>query len=134
MAYDKRKPEYNQPEWRRNRKLALQRDNHTCQQCGKPGNQVDHIKRYTQGGTHQLENLRTLCHPCHAHRTAQDSHENRARKQHPKEPHPGLKTANQTQKQPTIQSTTADRHRPVSPTHPVPLQAHPAPRKPHTTR
>lgn len=65
--------------WRGNWYKALQRDEFTCQLCGrhrKPGEQA-HDKRYVldvhhkdgsgegRGGNHSLENLITLCHPCH---------------------------------------------------------------------
>ena len=49
------------------------RDNHVCAMCQMQGNippdylltQVDHIIPVILGGTGDLENLRTLCVPCH---------------------------------------------------------------------
>jgi 5-methylcytosine-specific restriction endonuclease McrA len=62
-------------EWYENRRKALQRDNHRCQNCGdKVGPQVDsetadaHVHHKTpvqRGGTHELDNLETLCAECH---------------------------------------------------------------------
>ena len=41
-----------------------ERDNHTCQLCGKPGNIVDHIIPYAVSGSSYVENLRVLCCDC----------------------------------------------------------------------
>lgn len=53
--------------WAAVRKQALKRDNNTCQNCGNPGNDVDHIqKRSTHPELkYELSNLVTLCRPCH---------------------------------------------------------------------
>lgn len=53
---------------------AYERDNYTCQDCGHvgvPGQkreniQAHHIKPQRAGGAHTLNNLKTLCVPCHA--------------------------------------------------------------------
>ena len=70
------------------------RDNHTCQQCGQPGHEVDHITPISQGGTHNLENLRVLCHQCHKKKTTQETRTGKAKKKKllnlPQQPHPGL--------------------------------------------
>jgi hypothetical protein len=42
------------------RQTILKRDNHTCQLCGKPGDQVDHIA----GDSGDPSNLRALCGAC----------------------------------------------------------------------
>ncbi len=45
------------------------RDNHTCQICGRPGEQVDHIIPWAISHDSSLGNLRILCLPCNlAHR------------------------------------------------------------------
>jgi 5-methylcytosine-specific restriction endonuclease McrA len=49
------------------------RDDGTCQLCGHPGNEIDHIEAKKMGGRKgewnkwidRAENLRLLCHACH---------------------------------------------------------------------
>ena len=41
-----------------------------CKRCGKRGKHVDHIIPISAGGTHDERNLQTLCHSCHAKKTA----------------------------------------------------------------
>ena len=79
---------------------CFQRDNYTCTHCGlrtiKAGQlHADHIRSKSTGGPDDLENLRTLCVPCHKTRT---DAENKARRQAkakrlklPEPKHPGLK-------------------------------------------
>ena len=38
--------------------------NHTCQICGRPGNDVDHIIPWAESHDSTLSNLRVLCHSC----------------------------------------------------------------------
>lgn len=68
---------YDNPEYRHNRPLAMKRDQWRCQLrlagCAGAASQCDHIIQPSQGGTHQLANLRAVCKPCHARRTAQQS-------------------------------------------------------------
>ena len=47
--------------WRKIRQRILQRDGHTCQQCGMDGNSVDHIVPRQAGGGDEDWNLQTLC-------------------------------------------------------------------------
>ncbi len=54
--------------WRTTRAKILERDEHRCQQCGRPGDEVDHITPLVDGGSDRETNLRTLCHDCHAAR------------------------------------------------------------------
>lgn len=50
------------------RKFVLQRDN-ACVWCGSLDRlEVDHIVRYIDGGGNDADNLRALCHDCHASR------------------------------------------------------------------
>ena len=56
--------------WRKLRKQVLDRDSHLCQHClkegvYKSGNQCDHIKPKSEGGTDDLSNLQCLCEACH---------------------------------------------------------------------
>ena len=51
------------------RRAVLQRDNYQCTYCAADGTQcrervsleIDHIKPFSLGGTHQIENLRVVC-------------------------------------------------------------------------
>lgn len=62
-------------DWRKLRSMILERDNHLCQEhlkqgVIKAGHHVDHIVPKAQKGTDEPSNLQTLCHSCHAHKTA----------------------------------------------------------------
>lgn len=61
--------------YRRVRAAAMARDQHRCQDCGRPVRDdptlpladraaVDHDQRLAEGGSDDLSNLRTLCAPC----------------------------------------------------------------------
>lgn len=58
-------------EWENARETALRRDQYRCQHCdrreGKWGTdlQVHHIRPVKEGGSHDLNNLATLCNTCH---------------------------------------------------------------------
>ena len=58
-------------DWRKVRLVALQRDSYLCVACLKTGRvtqarEVDHITPITAGGERlNLENLQSLCSPCH---------------------------------------------------------------------
>ena len=66
---------YYGPDWRSQRKAARKRDNYTCQRCSKTTKEakrsldVHHKTPFNQFASYeeanQLENLVTLCHPCH---------------------------------------------------------------------
>ena len=45
---------------------VFKRDNYTCQECGASRRplEVDHIIPVSQGGTDEMDNLRTLCLRC----------------------------------------------------------------------
>lgn len=78
------KPEYYGPNWRKNRRRALERDQYRCQHCGIT--QPEHVVEYGESLTvhhlepirtyatdnewdyeqaNRLENLQTLCRSCH---------------------------------------------------------------------
>jgi ribosomal protein S27AE len=47
------------------RRKVVERDK-TCVECGSgPPFEVHHITRYIDGGSNQMDNLQTLCEPCH---------------------------------------------------------------------
>ena len=50
--------------WKKTRRLALERDNYTCV-CGSPATQVHH-RTYDRVGYEKLEDLISVCVPCHA--------------------------------------------------------------------
>jgi 5-methylcytosine-specific restriction endonuclease McrA len=63
------------PEWWQIRRAVLQRDNYRCTECGMTNSEcrdeygeslsVHHVVPYEDGGTHDTENLVTLCKACH---------------------------------------------------------------------
>ncbi len=71
---------YGDPEYKRNRLLAIRRAGGKCEEmldsghrCGSQSRvQVDHIIPVTHDGTHHLDNLRVLCKRCHDKKTAQE--------------------------------------------------------------
>lgn len=59
------------PDWRRARKLALARDRFACRICGRPATDVDHVEELIDGGSpFSLDNLQSLCGPCHDAKTS----------------------------------------------------------------
>src|SRR5687767_12783288 len=53
-------------EFRNNRELALIRDGYACTQCGAENPlECHHIEPLCLGGDNSLDNLQTLCKPCH---------------------------------------------------------------------
>jgi len=64
-------------EWEKLRTAALQRDKHLCQPCLRrhrvtPAAQVDHINPKAKGGTDDMDNLQSICGPCHDAKTLTD--------------------------------------------------------------
>lgn len=83
-------------DWPTIRLAILARDNHTCQQCGKPGTHVDHI---VPGDDHRPSNLQVLCASCHMRKSRAEGGRSvhkgrrtvqRVPRQRPPEKHPGL--------------------------------------------
>lgn len=50
--------------WRRVRQRILRRDQHRCQLCGAPADDVDHIVKWIDGGSDDPSNLRAICSRC----------------------------------------------------------------------
>lgn len=46
------------------RRNVIDRDDHTCQYCGGPGDTIDHIKPKSRGGKNTWTNLVCSCSPC----------------------------------------------------------------------
>lgn len=78
------------------RKEVLRRDGNRCVQCGNTNRlEVDHIINIANGGTHNLDNLQTLCADCHREKSQQEARQARAAKRArlklPPARHPGVK-------------------------------------------
>lgn len=62
------------PDWSIRKYKVLKRDGHCCQKCGWPKGfkrrrrelHIHHIIPVAKGGTHNIENLITLCNICHS--------------------------------------------------------------------
>jgi RNA-directed DNA polymerase len=54
-------------EWRETRHETLQRDEYRCTECGRPllPLHAHHVEARREGGTHEMNNLLTLCEDCH---------------------------------------------------------------------
>ena len=70
--------------WDRIRQEALKRDKHLCQPCqtkGRvtPAKEVDHIVPKSKGGTDDLDNLQSICVPCHRDKTDAEAAEAQGR-------------------------------------------------------
>jgi 5-methylcytosine-specific restriction protein A len=69
------------------------RDGHRCtwhdngQRCIGPADEVDHV---LNNDDHRLSNLRSLCKPHHAKKSAAEGVAARRSRRRPTEPHPGL--------------------------------------------
>ena len=63
--------------WGERRKLVLARDARRCQLrlpvCRIDATEVDHILPRALGGNDDLDNLRSVCHPCHLARGMDES-------------------------------------------------------------
>lgn len=63
--------------WVKLRKSALKRDYYLCQECKKsgiatPATEVDHILNKARGGDDDMNNLQSLCKPCHKRKTIEE--------------------------------------------------------------
>ena len=64
--------------WERYRKAALRRDAYLCVSCRQSGRityakEVDHIIRAADGGSNRVDNLQSLCGPCHSAKTRDEN-------------------------------------------------------------
>jgi hypothetical protein len=63
--------------WKKQRRLAWERDNYTCRDCGKkPAKRkpdVHHISPYRISRSHALDNLICLCQKCHKQKEATEN-------------------------------------------------------------
>ena len=71
MARDFAKAFYNSKEWETVRQTVLMRDRFLCVECGRPAEEVHHIKHLTAENigdpfiTLNINNLKSLCKNCH---------------------------------------------------------------------
>ncbi len=49
-----------------NRRAVFARDNHKCQYCNAPAENIDHVIPRSRGGTHTWDNVVAACKPCNA--------------------------------------------------------------------
>lgn len=72
-----RKKFYRSGEWKRVSQLVRERDEFTCQLCGKFGKIVDHIRSLAERWDLRLteSNLQTLCESCHGKKTRKEMNE-----------------------------------------------------------
>jgi 5-methylcytosine-specific restriction protein A len=54
------------------RAMARRRDRYRCVRCGARGIEVDHVTPVSAGGGWTLDNLQTLCTPCHESKTLRE--------------------------------------------------------------
>jgi 5-methylcytosine-specific restriction endonuclease McrA len=71
--YDRYTSEGYPPDWQSRHRKVLGRDGYRCQSCGVKSTRaddvyfdVDHVVPKSDGGSHALSNLQTLCPSCHA--------------------------------------------------------------------
>ena len=61
--------------WKRVRRQAIERDGYRCRKCGRASGrfEVDHVVPISAGGAaYELDNLQSLCRPCHFAKTTVD--------------------------------------------------------------
>ena len=73
MSWEHDRAGLNGARWKRLRRRILERDNWTCQVCGKSAGrfEIDHVVPLAAGGSAWEEsNLQCLCRRCHFEKTA----------------------------------------------------------------
>lgn len=61
--------------WAAIRRWVLARDSYTCRQCGKYGNQVDHVDGDSTNNPEDGSNWQCLCRRCHSAKTMKEMRE-----------------------------------------------------------
>jgi hypothetical protein len=54
------------PEWKERRETRLKRDDYKCRLCNSKSNLQVHHRTYKRIGCEHINDLTTLCQPCHA--------------------------------------------------------------------
>lgn len=57
------------------RRAVFARDDHTCQYCGAPAENIDHVVPRSRGGRHVWENVVAACRSCNARKEDRYLHE-----------------------------------------------------------
>ncbi len=97
-----------------NRRAVFLRDDHSCQYCGRPAENLDHVVPRTQGGTHTWDNVVAACRRCNTRkggRTPEQAGLSLVRV--PQPPRSGWAMASGAAARPRLGAPTwfADRHR-----------------------
>ena len=72
------------------RRGVFARDDHRCQYCNKPAENLDHVIPRSRGGEHSWENVVAACRPCNSRKENRFLHETDLRlHRHPVAPAPG---------------------------------------------
>jgi 5-methylcytosine-specific restriction endonuclease McrA len=58
-----------------NRRAVFARDNHKCQYCHAPAENIDHVVPRSRGGTHTWDNVVAACKACNARKEDRMLHE-----------------------------------------------------------
>lgn len=70
------------------RRAVFARDDHRCQYCNRPAENIDHVIPRSRGGAHIWENVVASCRPCNARKENRFLHETDLRlRRHPAAPH-----------------------------------------------
>lgn len=72
-----------------NRRAVFFRDNHRCQYCNAPAENIDHVVPRSRGGTHTWDNVVASCRPCNARKEDRLLHETHLRLRHQPRPPAG---------------------------------------------
>jgi 5-methylcytosine-specific restriction endonuclease McrA len=57
------------------RRAVFARDEHRCQYCNRPAENIDHVIPRSRGGEHSWENVVASCRPCNARKENRYLHE-----------------------------------------------------------
>lgn len=59
---------YNDPIYKKNRRIVLEASAYTCHYCKGPANEADHIIPVSFGGGNEIDNLLPCCKSCNSTR------------------------------------------------------------------
>ena len=65
------------------RRAVFARDEHRCQYCSRPAENIDHVIPRSRGGEHTWENVVASCRPCNARKENRFLHETDLRLRRP---------------------------------------------------
>ena len=65
------------------RRAVFARDEHRCQYCNRPAENIDHVIPRSRGGEHTWENVVASCRPCNARKENRFLHETDLRLRRP---------------------------------------------------